>query len=45
MKLFRSKERTNDSPPMMQNIAMLMDDEDIESVAVYIASVGKNRKQ
>lgn len=41
MKRFRSKERTNDSPPMMQNIAMVMDDEDIESVAVYISSIGK----
>lgn len=39
MKQFRSKERNNDSPPMMQNIVMVMDDEDIESVAQYIASL------
>ena len=39
MKLFRLKERTNDSPPMMRNIAMVMDDEDIEAVAAYIASI------
>jgi len=39
MKLFRAKKRTNDSPPMMRNIAMMMDDEDIASVAAYIASM------
>ena len=37
MKLFRSKDRDNDHPAMMRNIAMMMDDEDIESVAAYIA--------
>ncbi len=36
MKLFRSRERKNDVPAMMQNIARVMDDEDIESVAAYI---------
>jgi len=36
MKLFRSRERKNDVPSMMQNIARVMDDEDIESVAAYI---------
>ena len=39
MVLFRSKERANDSPPMMRNISMMMDDEDIESVAAYIAQM------
>lgn len=43
MKLFRAKERTNDVPAMMQNISMLMDDEDIESVAAYIESLGSNK--
>jgi len=37
MKLFRSKERSNDTPAQMRNIALKMDDEDIESVAAYIA--------
>jgi cytochrome c553 len=37
MELFRSKERSNDIPPQMQNIAKEMDDEDIASVAAYIA--------
>ena len=37
MELFRSKERNNDSPPQMRNIAQEMDDEDIASVAAYIA--------
>lgn len=40
MKLFRSKKRSNDQPAMMRNIAMMMDDEDIESVAAYIALIG-----
>ncbi len=37
MELFRSKERSNDIPPQMRNIAKQMDDEDIASVAAYIA--------
>ncbi len=37
MELFRSKERSNDMPPQMRNIATKMDDEDIASVAAYIA--------
>ena len=37
MELFRSKERSNDMPPQMRNIAQEMDDEDIASVAAYIA--------
>lgn len=37
MKLFRSKKRSNDTPAQMRNIALQMDDEDIESVAAYIA--------
>ncbi len=40
MKLFRSKERKNDTPAQMRNIASQMDDEDIESVAAYIAYIG-----
>lgn len=44
MKLFRSNERSNDTPAQMRNIALKMDDEDIESVAAYIAymSIEKN---
>ncbi len=41
LKLFRANKRINDSPAMMRNIALMMDDEDIESVAAYIASLGK----
>jgi cytochrome c553 len=41
MEHFRSKERTNDTPAQMQNIAKVMDDEDIASVAAYIAYMGK----
>jgi len=37
MQMFRSKERKNDTPAQMRNIARQMDDEDIESVAAYIA--------
>lgn len=37
MEIFRSKERSNDIPPQMRNIAKQMDDEDIASVAAYIA--------
>ncbi|MEE9309876.1 MAG: c-type cytochrome [Cocleimonas sp.] len=37
MEHFRSKDRSNDSPAQMQNITMQMDDEDIASVAAYIA--------
>lgn len=37
MKLFRSKERSNDRPAMMRNVSRMMDEEDIESVAAYIA--------
>jgi cytochrome c553 len=37
MELFRSKDRSNDTPPQMRGIAGLMDDEDIASVAAYIA--------
>ncbi len=37
MEHFRTKERSNDTPPQMQNIAKQMDDEDIASVAAYIA--------
>ena len=37
MQLFRSKERNNDTPAQMRNIASQMDDEDIESVAAYIS--------
>lgn len=37
MELFRSKQRSNDIPPQMRNIAQEMDDEDIASVAAYIA--------
>ena len=40
MKHFRSKERSNDQPAMMRNISRMMDDEDIESVAAYIALMG-----
>ncbi len=41
MEHFRSKERTNDTPAQMQNIAKVMDDEDIASVAAYIAYMRK----
>ena len=44
MKLFRTNERTNDVPAMMQNIARLMDDEDIESVAAYIDTLTTHLK-
>ena len=44
MKLFRSKERSNANPAMMRNIAMVMDDEDIESVAAYIITLTKQPK-
>jgi len=37
MELFRSKKRANDNPPQMRGIAGQMDDEDIASVAAYIA--------
>ena len=37
MEDFRSEERSNDSPAQMRNIAKQMDDEDIASVAAYIA--------
>lgn len=37
MELFRSKKRANDIPPQMRGIAGQMDDEDIASVAAYIA--------
>ncbi|MCF6190455.1 MAG: cytochrome c4 [Cocleimonas sp.] len=43
MKLFRSKERSNDTPAQMRNIALKMDDEDIESVAAYIAYMSIER--
>jgi len=41
LKLFRDSKRRNDSPAMMRNIASMMDDEDIESVVAYIASLKK----
>ena len=44
MKHFRTKDRSNDTPPQMRNIAIKMDDEDIESVAAYIAYIGINKK-
>jgi len=44
MEYFRSKDRSNDMPPQMRNIAMNMDDEDIESVAAYIAYMGIDKK-
>ena len=37
MEFFRSEERSNDVPSQMRNIAKQMDDEDIASVAAYIA--------
>ena len=37
MQMFRSKERKNDTPAQMRNIAHQMDDENIESVVAYIA--------
>lgn len=37
MQMFRSKERNNDTPAQMRNIARQMDDEDIESVSAYIS--------
>ncbi len=40
MENFRSEERSNDTPPQMRNIAKQMDDEDIASVAAYIAYMG-----
>lgn len=44
LKLFRASKRINDSPAMMRNIASLMDDEDIESVVAYIASLDAKHK-
>ncbi len=38
LKLFRALLRSNDSPAMMRNIALMMDDEDIESVMAYVAT-------
>ncbi len=40
MEAFRSGGRSNDAPPQMRNIAKQMDDEDIASVAAYIAYMG-----
>ena len=40
MENFRSGARSNDTPPQMRNIAKQMDDEDIASVAAYIAYMG-----
>ena len=37
MQMFCSKERNNDTPAQMINIARQMDDEDIESVSAYIS--------
>lgn len=37
MEHFRSKKRNNGTPAQMRNIATKMDDEDIASVAAYIA--------
>ena len=39
MQLFHTKKRSNDNPSMMRNIAMIMDSEDIESVAAYISTI------
>ncbi len=44
LQLFRESKRSNDSPAMMRNISLLMDDEDIESVMAYVATFNSNLK-